>query len=181
MHSTFVSFFTKQDKLQSHVSSNGTVLNCPKIQTIIYFLKCPIVYFSLRFATEALCPRIFVSILATRICVYALTSCFGMSAITMSLAAPARGRIVPLNCVAALHSAALESPFFTLLKRFLGKTMSLPLYSSRRATLAARDSALLLVRRWSTAIPTVLAYLAVKPAAFSSSRVNPFPRRTLAE
>merc|ERR1719464_93455 len=99
----------------------------------------------------------------------------------MTWAGEASGRMVPSNCVAALHAAALESPFFTLLKRFLGKTMSFFLYSLRRAVFSARDSPLLLVRRWSTAIPTVLAYRAVNPALFNSSRVKPFPRRTLEE
>ena len=63
---------------------------------------------------------------------------------------------------------------------FLVQTTKFFLYSSKRATLVSRDSFERLVLRASTAIPTVWAYFGLKPAAFSSSRVNPRPKRILA-
>ena len=49
----------------------------------------------------------------------------------------------------------------------------------RRATFVSSDSTLLLVRRWSTAMPIVGAVLTATPACFSSSSVKPRPARTL--
>lgn len=79
-----------------------------------------------------------------------------------------KGRTVPVACTAARHSAVLLSPALGFLTRPMGKTMSLDLYSFSRCTLACNDSTDRFVRRWSTAMPTDLAYFLVKPASFSS-------------
>mmetsp|Transcript_23450 Transcript_23450/g.80612 ORF Transcript_23450/g.80612 Transcript_23450/m.80612 type:complete len:217 (+) Transcript_23450:237-887(+) len=90
-------------------------------------------------------------------------------------------RTLSAHCVAAARAAASAvSPFLALVP-FFGKRTSLALYSVRRATLAASDSALLFVRRLSTEMPMVLARGTGIFAALSSARLKPRPRRTLAQ
>ncbi len=87
------------------------------------------------------------------------------------------GATAVFNWTALARSSALESPFLALLP-FLGKTISLDWYSLSLWTLSCKDSNDLLVRLWSTAIPTVRAKVGLIPAAFNSSKVNPRPSLT---
>mmetsp|Transcript_78905 Transcript_78905/g.157685 ORF Transcript_78905/g.157685 Transcript_78905/m.157685 type:complete len:211 (+) Transcript_78905:315-947(+) len=95
-------------------------------------------------------------------------------------AAFATGITVPTNCVAADCSATEASPLPGLASFFFGKRTSFALYSFNRAMLVARDSADLLNRRRSTAMPIVGANFSGMPAPLSSSTENPRPRRTFA-
>merc|ERR1719245_2052847 len=61
----------------------------------------------------------------------------------------------------------------------LSSKTSLDWYSCNLCTLRCNDSKDLFLRRWSTVIPVVRAILAVRPAPFNSSRVNPRPARSL--
>jgi len=73
-------------------------------------------------------------------------------------------------------SALDASPFLTFLVPLrLGKTTNLDLYSLSRSTFDCKDSSLLFVRLWSTAMPIVCARFLLMPATFSSSSVKPRP------
>lgn len=60
----------------------------------------------------------------------------------------------------------------------LSKIINDFLYSSNLATLASKPSTFLLTLLWSTAIPTVLAYLGANLAAFNSAKEKPLPALT---
>jgi len=88
------------------------------------------------------------------------------------------GNNSPTSCEAILTSSAVESPFHGFLE-FNGNRINFDLYSLSRCTFCWSESNDLLFLRWSTEIPIVLAKCLLRPARFSSSRVNPRPGLTL--
>ena len=73
--------------------------------------------------------------------------------------------------------SAVESAMrpFLCLPSFNGNKISLLLYSLSLSTFLWRASSFAFFLLWSVAIPTVLAKVAVSPAALSSWKENPFP------
>merc|ERR1719194_166428 len=72
------------------------------------------------------------------------------------LTAGLTGITSPANCTALDSSSGVESPFLGFLE-LMGNRINLLLYSFKRWAFNCRDSTLLFLRRWSTAMPMVWA------------------------